>query len=231
MCEHKKICRTAAGGMKMDCKRKNNFEELVKRIPELSFLLEKFNLLTQQIVDLYKRDGILYLAGNGGSCCDCEHIAGELLKGFKRKRPMAEEDIARFRQAFGEKGEYLASRLQQGLRAFSLNSHPGLVTAFGNDVDGNLSYAQQLYAMGRKGDVFLGISTGGNAANIEAAMMTAKMLGITTILLTGNKHGICEKYADIVIDVPSSETYRIQEFHLAIYHTLCLEVEEAFFDI
>lgn len=215
----------------MDRKYTRNFEELVRRIPELTFLQEKFFLLTGQLIELYRRDGVLYLAGNGGSCCDCEHIAGELLKGFKRKRPLSADEIDRYRQMFGEKGQYIASRLQKGLRAVSLNSHPGLCTAFANDVDGNLTCAQQLNALGRKGDIFLGISTGGNAANIEAAMITAKMMGITTVLLTGNRHGICEKYADIVIDVPSAETYRIQEFHLAIYHTLCLEVEEAFFDI
>ena len=215
----------------MDCKCENNFDELVKRMPELAFLLDKLNQLAAALTDLYKRDGILYIAGNGGSCCDGEHIVGELLKGFRKKRPFPLEEQQAYRDRFGEKGAAIASKLQKGLRAFALNSHPGLNSAFANDVDGTLSYAQQLSAMGRKGDVFIGISTGGNAANIEAAMITARMQGITTVLLTGNKHGLCEKYADIVIDAPSSETFLIQEYHIAIYHALCTEVEEYFFDI
>jgi D-sedoheptulose 7-phosphate isomerase len=153
------------------------------------------------------------------------------LKGFKKKRPFSQEEIQQYKAFCGERGEYIASHLQKGLRAFSLNSHPGLNSAFANDVDGDLNYAQQLSAMGRKGDVFIGISTGGNASNIEAALITAQMMGITTILLTGNRHVLCEKYADIVIDAPAGETYIIQEYHLAIYHALCLEVEASFFDI
>lgn len=215
----------------METKTEKHFEELVQRVPSLGFLLPKFREMADKIIDLYKRDGILYIAGNGGSCCDSEHIVGELLKGFKRKRPFSQDEIQQYKTFCGERGEYIASRLQKGLRAFSLNSHPGLNSAFANDVDGDLNYAQQLNAMGRKGDIFIGISTGGNASNIEAALITAKMMGITTILLTGNKHGLCEKYADIVIDAPAGETYIIQEYHLAIYHALCLEVEAAFFDV
>lgn len=215
----------------MDNKKTKYFEELVQRIPALDFLMPKFEQLSESIVDLYKRDGILYIAGNGGSCCDSEHIVGELQKGFKKKRPFSAEEIRNFKNSYGEKGEYIASHLQKGLRAVALNSHPGLISAFANDVDAALAYAQQLSAMGRKGDVFIGISTGGNASNIEAALITAKMMGITTVLLTGNKHGLCEKYADIIIDAPSGETYIIQEYHLAIYHALCREVENAFFEI
>jgi len=210
---------------------KKHLDELFGRLPELSFLADKLNLLTEKIIDLYKRDGVLFLAGNGGSCCDGEHIAGELLKGFRKKRPLSDEEKARYDSAFGEKGAHIASRLQKGLRAVTLNSHPGLCTAFANDVDGVLTYAQQLYALGRKGDILIGISTGGNATNIEAAFMTARINGITTVLLTGNRHGVCEKYADIVIDAPQRETYLIQEYHIAIYHALCAAVEEAFFDI
>lgn len=207
------------------------FDELIRRIPELTFLQTKFQLLTDLLISLYQKDGVLFLAGNGGSCCDCEHIAGELLKGFKKKRPLSDEEISSYKARYGEKGENIARGLQKGLRAISLNAHPGLVTAFNNDVDGTLSYAQQLNALGRKGDVLLGLSTSGNAANVEAAFITAKMMGVTTVLLTGNRKGACEKYADIIIDVPCGETYRIQEYHLAIYHTLCLAVEEFFFEV
>ena len=221
---------SARGGI-MDSNKTKPFEELVQRVPALAFLLPKFEQLTASIVDLYKRDGVLYIAGNGGSCCDSEHIVGELQKGFRKKRPFSAEEIREFKNSFGEKGEYIAAHLQKGLRAIALNSHPGLSTAFANDVDANLVYAQQLSVMGRKGDIFIGISTGGNAANIEAALITAKMMGITTVLLTGNKHGLCEKYADMIIDAPAGETFIIQEYHLAIYHALCSEVENAFFKI
>ena len=215
----------------MNRQKKNHIDALIKRMPDLSFMADKLDLLTERIIDLYKRDGILFLAGNGGSCCDGEHIAGELLKGFKKLRPLSDEEKKNYASAFGERGAYIASKLQKGLRAVSLNAHPGLCTAFANDVDGTLAYAQQLQALGRPGDIVIGISTGGNAANIEAVFMTAKVNGITTVLLTGNRHGVCEKYADIVVDVPQKETYLIQEYHIAIYHALCADVEEAFFNI
>lgn len=209
----------------------NEMEKLIQRFPELAAIQDKLSQLTDRLIRLYQTDGILYLAGNGGSCCDAEHIAGELLKGFKKKRPLADEDKKAFADSFQEKGAHIASKLQQGLRAVSLNSHPGLMTAYGNDVDPDLAFAQQLNALGRRGDVFIGLSTGGNAKNIEAAFITARIRGITTVLLTGNKNGKCEQYADIVIDVPAGETYLVQEYHLAIYHALCARIEEEFFTI
>ena len=168
-------------------------------------------------------------AGNGGSGADADHICGELLKGFKSRRELEAGEKAAFGSRFGEDGEKLANSLQRGLRAVSLLSHPALLSAFANDVDPDLVYAQQLYALGRPGDMFLGISTGGNAVNIRYAMMAARVKGIGTVLLTGNRHGSCEKFADLVVAVPESETYLVQEMHLAIYHTVCLEVEETIF--
>ena len=87
-----------------------------------------------------------------------------------------------------------------------------------------------MWALGKAGDVMLGISTGGNASNIRKAFITARAKNMKTVLLTGNRHGICEKYADIVIAVPEKETFKIQELHLPIYHTVCLAVEAAFFN-
>lgn len=215
----------------MDRTEKNHFEKLVSRIPELDFLLPKLNQLAADMIGLYRNGGTLFLAGNGGSCCDCEHIAGELLKGFKRMRPLPDDLKQKYQENFGGRGAYIASKLQQGLRAVTLNSHPGLVSAFSNDVDGDLTYAQQLNALAKAGDILIGISTGGNASNIEAAFMTARMNNVKTVLFTGNRHGKCEQYADLVIDAPHAETYVIQEYHIAIYHALCLEVEAAFFDV
>ena len=152
-----------------------------------------------------------------------------MLKGFKSLRPFSAEELDKWQQLFGAEAREKASRLQKGLRAVSLLSHPGFISAFGNDVDGSLSFAQQLLSLGRKGDIFMGISTGGGAENIKYAMMAAKTIGVFSILLTGNKHGICEKYADLIIAVPESETFKIQELHLPIYHAFCLEVEDAIF--
>ena len=119
--------------------------------------------------------------------------------------------------------------LQYGLRAISLLSHPALTSAFGNDVDPLLAFAQQLWALGREGDAVIGISTGGSAENICKMFIAAKAKNIRTILLTGMKNGSCREFADVVLAVPETETYKIQELHLPLYHTLCLALESSFF--
>ena len=204
-------------------------ERLFSRYPALSGIAKEIEDFTDELILLYSREGTLFLAGTGGSAAACDHICGELLKGFKSKRPLDEKNISRFEEYFGEAGKISAQKLQNGFRAISLLSHGALLSAFGNDVDPDLAFAQQLWALGREGDVFLGISTGGNAKNIVNAMMAAKVKGITTVLLTGNRHGVAEKYADIVIAVPESETFIIQEYHLPIYHAVALAVEDFFF--
>ena len=204
-------------------------DETIKRYPVLAAIRPALEEMVTKTVEMYRNDGTFFVAGNGGSAADADHICGELLKGFKSLRPFSEEELDVWEKLFGSEIKAKAAKLQKGLRAVSLLSHPGFISAFGNDVDGSLSFAQQLLAMGRKGDIFLGISTGGGAENIKYAFMAAKTAGIFTILLTGNKHGICEKYADLVIDVPESETFKIQELHLPVYHAFCLEVEDAIF--
>lgn len=202
---------------------------LFERYPKLSAISSEIENFTDELISLYHRNGTLFLAGNGGSASDCEHICGELMKGFKSYRQLDAESIDEFEKNFGEAGVATAKKLQNGFRAISLLSHPGLLSAFANDVDGELIYAQQLWVLGKKDDIFLGISTGGNAKNIISAMMTAKVKGIKTILLTGNKNGAAEKFSDIVIRVPESETFMIQEYHLPIYHAIALAVEDHFF--
>ena len=204
-------------------------DETIERYPELSPVRASLEEMVRRTVEMYRNDGTFFVAGNGGSAADADHICGELLKGFKSLRPFSDEELDVWQKLFGSEAKEKASHLQKGLRAVSLLSHPGFVSAFGNDVDGSLSFAQQLLALGRKGDVFLGISTGGGAENIKYAFMAAKTAGIFTILLTGNKHGICEQYADLVLAVPESETFKIQELHLPLYHAFCLEVEDAIF--
>jgi len=213
----------------MDPIFENAAAALVARAPMLAPVKGSFLAALEAIWGSYCAGGELLLAGNGGSAADADHICGELLKGFKSRRPLSAEEKAAFQAVSGAEGVAIAEKLQEGLPALSLLSHPGLCSAFANDVDPDLIYAQQLWAQGKKGDVFLGISTGGGAKNIRAAFQTARAKGIVTILLTGNKHGSCEEFADVVIAVPESETYLIQEEHIKIYHTLCIALEQAAF--
>ncbi len=207
----------------------NHLEKLAARRPELSESIPALRKLVDSAVESFRRGGTFFVAGNGGSAADSEHICGELLKGFLSRRELPETEKERFSAAFGTEGGEMASRLQGGLRAVSLLSHPAFSSAFANDVDADLVFAQQLWAMARPGDVFLGISTGGGAENIRAALMAARVRGVESFLLTGNRHGVCEKYADTVIAVPESETYLIQELHISLYHTFCLAVESELF--
>ena len=189
-------------------------EKLVARRPELACAIPALRELVAETVKTLRSGGSFFVAGNGGSGADSDHICGELLKGFMQKRPLSTDKQAKFAELFGAEGADCAAKLQGGLRAVSLLSHPGFCTAFMNDVDADLIYAQQLWALAKPGDVFLGISTGGGSRNVKAALMAAKVIGVKSFLLTGNKHGVCEKYADHVIAVDESETYLIQELHL-----------------
>lgn len=203
--------------------------ELLNRYPVLmpvrSEIEEAYGLLEA----CYEGGGKLLIAGNGGSCADAEHIVGELMKGFVKRRPVSEEFERQLINADPTDGKVLAGKLQGGLPAIALTGHTGLSTAFLNDVDGEMIYAQQTYGYGKKGDVLLGISTSGNAKNIMYAMTTAKALGMKTIGLTGKDGGLLKNAAHVAIVVPEQETYKIQELHLPVYHALCLMLEERFF--
>ena len=171
----------------------------------------------------------ILLCGNGGSCADCDHIAGELLKGFLLKRPL-NQDFQEKLAYYGDFGVEIGSKLQHGLPAISLCSHSAPISAFANDVDGDLVYAQQVYAYGQPGDILVGISTSGNAKNVTAAMMVAKAKGLHTMALAGRDGGKIGQLADVSVIAPEKETYLIQEYHLAIYHLLCAMVEYELFE-
>ena len=203
--------------------------DLEKRLPVLSPVLPPLARLIGETIDLFRNDGTLFLAGNGGSAADAEHICGELLKGFRSPRKLSGADVQKLKDA-GDANSRLGESLQYGLRTISLLSHPSLHTAFGNDVDAELAFAQQLWALGRAGDMFIGISTSGNASNIRQALIAARAKNIRTVLLTGSRKGVCEEFADLVIAVPESETYLVQELQLPVYHTFCLAVEAALFE-
>ena len=214
-------------------------ESLITRYPVLEQTAPQLRRAYEVLEECYAGGRKLLVAGNGGSCADSEHIVGELMKGFVKRRNVSAQEAERLRQAglclaeadgSGKNlGEELASCLQGGLKAIALTCHSGLSTAFLNDVNGEMIYAQQLWGYGESGDVFLGISTSGNSKNILYAAAAAKAKGIKTIGLTGRSGGRLAKAADVSIIVPEEETYKIQELHLPIYHTLCLMLEERFF--
>ena len=204
-----------------------HIKELVSRYPALESAAESIDRVYIALKTCFVNDKTLFCAGNGGSASDSEHIVGELMKAFIRKRPLNEVITTAFSQRTGD--AVLPERLQMGLRCISLVSHPALNTAFMNDVDPALIFAQQLLVLGRKGDAVIGLSTSGNAENIFNMFKVAQVRGITSILLTGKNHGICEKFADFVINVPEIETYKIQELHLPVYHCLCIMLEENFY--
>ena len=204
-------------------------DTLFKRYPELlpcsDSILQAYSIMENS----FFKSGTLFICGNGGSAADAEHITGELSKGFLMKRELPEDLKRKMNETLGENIDAVTSRLQMGLKAMVLNAHQSLSTAFANDVDPLLCWAQQLFVMGSPDDVVLGISTSGNAENILNVFKVAGGLGMKRILLTGVGNGKCVSYADCVIHAPSTATYRIQEFHLPIYHTLCMMLEERFF--
>lgn len=181
-------------------------------------------------LNTFKNGNKMLLCGNGGSCADCDHIAGELMKGFMLKRKMDEDYINGMKSDFGDKGFRIASKLQGALPVISLNTHSALISAFSNDVDASLIYAQQVIALGNEGDLFIGISTSGNAENVLSAMMVARNKGLRTMALTGRDGGEIARIADISIIAPENETFLIQEKHIKIYHLLCAGVESELFD-
>ena len=164
-------------------------EELTSRYPVLEAVKGDVLAAYEILRDCYAGGGKVMIAGNGGSCADSEHIVGELMKGFAKRRPVSGEFAAALKKADEKRGEELASCLQGGLPAIALTGHAGLSTAFLNDVNGEMIYAQQLYGYGKKGDVFMGISTSGNAENVMYAVAVAKASGIKTIGLTGKNGG------------------------------------------
>lgn len=202
---------------------------LVKRYPDLQDLgpdLEKaFTLWRDSFASGHKT----LICGNGGSAADSEHIVGELMKGFLRKRPVESDFAKQAKGQFGEHGNYLTSHLQAALPAISLNSQHSLLTAYGNDVAFDMAYAQQVYGYGQPGDVLVALSTSGNAPNVVNAVQVAKLRSLVTIGFTGSTGGELGQLCHVTIKVPDHETYRIQERHLAIYHSLCIMLEEAFF--
>ncbi len=203
-------------------------KELFLRYPALKSCEAALDGALESIVSAFRKGGKLLLCGNGGSAADCGHIVGELMKGFLLKRPVPEE-IRETLKNSGEDGEWIADRLQGGLPAVSLPAQAEVLSAFANDVEPALVYAQLVYGYAKPEDVFVGISTSGNSKNVVYAARVAKALGLTTLALTGQGESSLLRICDITIRVPETETYKVQELHLPVYHYLCAEAEKRFF--
>lgn len=206
-------------------------DALESRYPQLAVCRNDILSAYETLAECYKKGCKLLLAGNGGSYADAQHIAGELMKSFKLSRRCPEEFSDKLLRYGGERGAALSEKLQCGLPAIVLGEHQALNTAFVNDVaeGGEFVFAQQTFVFGKKGDVFMGISTSGNSRNVMNAACVARAAGLKVIALTGARGGELAGFADIAIKVPADETYMIQELHLPVYHCLCLMLEEAFY--
>ena len=202
-----------------------NVDNLINRIPELAPIEGALTEAVELMVRAHKNGGKILLCGNGGSMADSEHIAGELLKSFVRKRTPDGKELKWLTEALGEE----AAKLQRGVSAIPLPSICGAISAFSNDVEPTLAYAQLVYALGRSGDVLIALSTSGSSENVVKAAKCAKALGLSVISLTGESGGELLDISDVCVRAPENTTYKVQEYHLPIYHAICLEVEEILF--
>jgi len=213
----------------MGSKIEVHLNHLIDRYPKLIVCREDIMKAYDLLEEAYSSGRKLLVCGNGGSASDSEHIVGELMKEFKLKRKVYSDHAAVLKEIDPELGQTLVEHLQGALPAISLTGHSSLQTAYMNDAVPELVFAQQVNGYGKPGDVFLGISTSGNSKNVLYAAVNAKAKGLKVIGLTGAKENKLMKYADVCIRVPETETYKIQELHLPVYHCLCLMLEDHFF--
>lgn len=194
-------------------------KELLERYPALYECRDSIEKALDMLTDTYKNGGKVLVCGNGGSAADSEHIVGELMKGFLSKREVTDERIP----------ERLRKNLQGALPAISLPSQCAILSAFVNDVEPDMMYAQMVYGYAKENDLVIGISTSGNSKNVVNAVEVAKCVGVKTLSLTGQNESKLSELSDVTIRVPETETYKVQELHLPVYHYLCAGVEKAMF--
>lgn len=197
--------------------------ELLVRYPCLEAVIGSIDAAAQMMVDTYKNGGTVLVCGNGGSCADSDHIVGELMKGFLSLRPMSEEQKSCMSDILDED---ILSKLQRGIPAISLPSQSAVISAYANDVDPELVYAQLVFGYGKKQDMLIGLSTSGNSKNVVAAAKVARAMGIKTLALTGARDSRLSELCDVTVKAPEIETFKVQELHLPIYHYLCAYVEK-----
>ena len=204
-------------------------QQLIERYPSLESAKNDIKTAFDIIVKSYEKEGKLLIAGNGGSASDAEHIAGELMKTFAKERELPSSFIADVAAVDDEIAQYLIPRMQPGLPAIALSGHASLNTACINDIDGNITFAQQVYCYWKEGDILLAISTSGNSKNVLYSAAVAKAKKLKIVGLTGESGGRLKKFCDVCIRVPETETWKVQELHLPVYHLLCMMLEEHFF--
>ena len=203
-------------------------DELISRYPVLAPVKADIRTAYETLKECYERGGKLLIAGNGGSCADSEHIVGELMKGFLLTRELDGKQ----REAFSEikDGEYLANHLQGALPAVALSAHEGLNTAFANDIAADMIFAQQVWAYASSSpDALIALSTSGNSANVVNAVKVANAMGIESIGITGEKPSLMSELCTVCLRLPESETFKVQELTLPVYHALCAMVEATYF--
>lgn len=192
---------------------------LYEKYPVLEECRGSIEAAKEMMLETYRNGGKILLCGNGGSCSDCEHIVGELMKGFLSMRPVTDERIP----------EKLRKNLQGSLPAISLPSQSAILSAFCNDVEPSMMYAQMVYGYATEKDLLIGLSTSGNSKNVVNAVEVAKAVGAETMAMTGQRDSKLSAICDVTVQVPETETYKIQELHLPVYHYLCAEVERVLF--
>lgn len=205
--------------------------QLSEKYPDLTVCLPDLQQAAEVIVTCFRQGGKLLVCGNGGSAADAEHIVGELMKGYLRRRPLDEASRQTLTEAFPHEGPYLAAHLQGALPAISLVSQTSLTTAYANDVAADMVFAQQVYGYGKRGDVLLAISTSGHSANVRHAAQVARAFGLHTLGLTGQGGGALKAICEVTICVPCEGATAVQERHLPIYHALCAMLEAEFFAV
>ncbi|SDN48514.1 D-sedoheptulose 7-phosphate isomerase [Fictibacillus solisalsi] len=206
--------------------KKTFLDELMFHYPELNVCRTTILRAYELLVNVNKTGCKILVCGNGGSSSDADHFTAELMKSFRAKRPLSmlvKERLAKL----GEQGIHLSNHLEQAIPVISLSAHTATMTAVSNDIGYEFAFAQQVVGYGNEGDVLIAITTSGKSINITNAIYTAKALGMKVICFTGNTEGFKgDHFCDVIIRVPSVETYRIQEYHLPIYHSLCAMIED-----
>lgn len=214
---------------KFENRLQKHIELLVERYPSLAPIKDDIVAAYLLLAESYQNGGKLLIAGNGGSAADAEHMVGELMKSFKLRRKVENDFAQKLIAEDQELGKVLAENLQGALPAIALDGHLSLSTAYMNDCEPLLCFAQQVNGFGRPGDVFVGISTSGNSKNVLYAAVAARAKGMKVLGLTGANDSKLKELSDVCIQVPQTETYMVQELHLPIYHCLCLMLEDKFF--
>lgn len=204
-------------------------DDLINRYPKLRVLRSSIKEAYNLLVNTYKNGGKLIVAGNGGSAADAEHMVGELMKSFLLRRPVSSALKHRISVIDKTRAFDMVDKLERPLPAISLNKETSLCSAYINDVGSENVFAQQILGLSSLPDTFIGISTSGNSENVIRAAIVAKAMNNKVLAMTGEDGGQLKQVADVLLNVPETETYKIQELHLPIYHCLCAMLEWNFF--